>query len=166
MRIDPALQLAVERVIHLDALHLDERRFGDWLDLYTEDAEFWVPAWASEDALTTDPETELALIHIRGKAGLDDRVFRIGTRDSYASMPLPRTCHVVGNVLILSAGQAEVEAAASWTVHQYQDLKGPRTHGGRYRYRLRLEDGIWRIAAKTVIFLNDRVDVALDIYNV
>ena len=39
-------------------------------------------------------------------------------------------------------------------------------HGGRYRYRLRREDGEWRIAAKTVIFLNDGVDVALDIYNV
>ena len=166
MKIDPELQLAVERVIHLDAWLLDERRFEEWLELFTEDVTFWVPAWTGEETLARDPETELALIYIQGKAGLDDRVFRIGTRDSYASLPLPRSGHVVGNVLILSAGDGEVEAVASWTVHQYASLKGARVHGGRYRYRLRLEDSEWRIAAKTVTFLNDGVDVALDFYNV
>ncbi len=166
MKIDPELQLAVERLLYREAWLLDERRFEDWLALFTEDARFWMPAWTGEETLASDPETELALIYIDGKTGLDDRVFRIGAGDSYASLPLPRSCHVVGNVLILSADRGEVEAVASWTVHQYATMKGARVHGGRYRYRLRFEDGAWRIAAKTVIFLNDGVDVALDIYNV
>jgi len=32
-------------VIHREALYLDERRWDDWLALYHDDAEFWVPAW-------------------------------------------------------------------------------------------------------------------------
>lgn len=160
-------QFEVERLLFREAYLLDERRFEEWLELYREDAEFLIPAWLDETTLATDPDRELFLIYFRSKAGLDDRVYRIGTRDSYASTPMPRSAHVVGNVLVLGEAAGRIEATCSWTVHQYSDRKGPRAHGGRYDYVLAREpDGGLKIARKHVTFLNDRVDIPLDVYNV
>lgn len=161
------LQYETERLIYREAYLLDMRRFDEWLALYRDDAEYTIPAWLDETTLATDPDRELFLIHFRDKTGLEDRIYRINTRDSYASTPMPRSAHVIGNVLILSATAAEIEAACSWTVHQYADRKGPRIHGGRYEYRLKREpSGELKIARKLITFLNDRVDIPLDVYNV
>lgn len=161
------LQHEVERLLYLDAYYLDMRRFEEWLTLYREDAVYSIPAWIDETTLATDPDRELFLIHFRDRAGLEDRIYRIHTRDSYASTPMPRSAHVVANVLILSHTAHAVEASASWIVNQYGDRKGPRSHGGRYDYTLcRNAAGALRIAAKRITFLNDRVDIPLDVYNV
>jgi 3-phenylpropionate/cinnamic acid dioxygenase small subunit len=125
-----------------------------------------MPAWATETELTTDPEVEMALMYMADKTGLDDRIYRIQSRDSYASTPMPRSCHVVGNVLLLDGSADAMSVAASWTVHLYHMNKGGRVHGGRYEYRLERRDGALKIAHKKIVFLNDKVDVPLDIYNV
>ncbi len=164
---DLLLAHEVERLIYREAYLLDTRRFDDWLALYREDAEFLIPAWLDETTLATDPNRELFLIYFKDRTGLEDRVYRINTRDSYASTPMPRSAHVVGNVLVLSATADRIEATCSWTVHQYADRKGPRSHGGRYDYVLARElDGDLKIARKHITFLNDRVDIPLDVYNV
>jgi len=164
---DHRLTFEVERLIYREAYLLDERRFEDWLGLYRDDAEFLMPAWLDETTLATDPNRELFLIYFPDKTGLDDRVYRINTRDSYASTPMPRSVHIVGNVLVLSEAAGRIEATCAWTVHQYADRKGPRSHGGRYDYVLAREpDGALKIARKHITFLNDRVDIPLDIYNV
>ena len=160
------LRHEVEELLYREAYYLDLRRWDDWLGLFSEDAEYWMPAWISEDELASNPRSQLSLIYSRGRGGLDDRAFRIAGRKSRASTPLPRSCHVLGNILVLEANEETVEVSASWTVHQYTAQKGARVHGGRYEYRLRRQDGRLRIAAKKIIFLNDRIDVPLDIYNV
>ncbi len=161
-----ALQYEVEQLLYREVYCLDLRKWAEWLALFTEDVEYWMPAWVSEEELAHDPATQLSMIHIRNRDELDDRVFRINTRDSYASTPLPRYCHVLGNVLIIDADAPMIAASASWTVHQYAEAKGARVHGGRYEYGLRREDGDLKIARKKIIFLNDRVDVPIDIYNI
>ena len=164
---DLCLQHEVEQLIYKEAYLLDMRRFDDWLELYREDAEFLIPAWINETTLATDPSKELFLIYFHNKTGLDDRVYRINTRDSYASTPMPRSTHVVGNVLVIAASEANIEASCSWTVHQYGDRKGARIHGGRYDYTFsRHENGDLKIVRKHITFLNDRVDIPIDVYNV
>ena len=164
---DLCLQHEVEQLIYKEAYLLDMRRFDDWLELYREDAEFLIPAWINETTLATDPSKELFLIYFHNKTGLDDRVYRINTRDSYASTPMPRSTHVVGNVLLIATSETNIEASCSWTVHQYGDRKGARIHGGRYNYTFsRQENGDLKIARKHITFLNDRVDIPIDVYNV
>ena len=161
------LRFGAERVTYWLYGHSAGGQFVHRLALYRDDAEFLIPAWVNETTLATDPNAELFLIYFRDKSGLDDRVYRINTRDSYASTPMPRICHVIGNVLVLAETDGRIEATCSWTVHQYADRKGPRSHGGRYDYTLAREpDGGLKIARKHITFLNDRVDIPLDIYNV
>ena len=104
------LQQEVTNLIYLESTLLDRRKWDDWIDLYTEDAVYWVPSWANEEETTEDPELQLNLIYLRNRGGLEDRVFRIESRDSYASVPLDRTVPVVGNVLVGEEKNDEVDA--------------------------------------------------------
>jgi 3-phenylpropionate/cinnamic acid dioxygenase small subunit len=56
---------------------LDERRWQDWLALFTEDCQYWVPAWVSEQRQTEDPDREVSLIYYDLRSRLADRVWRV-----------------------------------------------------------------------------------------
>lgn len=161
---DADLQREVTDLIYREAMLLDRRRWDDWLELYTEDAVYWVPAWASEEETTTDPEVQLNLMYLRNRGGLEDRVFRIESRDSYASVPLDRTVHIVSNILIEKDAGDEVEASANCLVHTY-GKKGSMTRGSMYDFVFRRADGGLRIARKKIIFIDDRLEGPVDIYH-
>lgn len=160
----PDLHREVTDLIYREAMLLDRRRWDDWLALYTEDAVYWVPAWASEEETTTDPELQLNLIYVRNRGGLEDRIFRIESRDSYASVPLDRTVHVVSNILVEKTAGDEVEATANCLVHTY-GKKGSMTRGGLYDFTFRRVDGDLRIARKKIVFVDDRLEGPVDVYH-
>ena len=152
-------------LVHTEAMLLDEKRWNEWLALYTEDAVFWMPCWKNEYQTTNDPEYELNLIYVKRRAGLEDRVFRIDSGDSFASVPLDRTTHIVGNVLVTGSAASELQVAASWIVHTY-GVRGSFTRSGRYDYVLRRTDGGLRIARKKITMIDDRLEGAVDVYHV
>ena len=158
------LQTEVANLIYREATLLDRREWYDWIDLYTEDAVYWVPSWASEEETTDDPELQLNLIYLRNRGGLEDRVFRIESRDSYASVPLDRTVHLVGNVLVGDSSADAVEATANCLVHSY-GKKGGLTRGSLYDYTLRRVNGELRISRKKITFIDDRLEGPIDIYH-
>jgi benzoate/toluate 1,2-dioxygenase beta subunit len=153
-----------EDLLYREALLIDSSRFAEWLELFTPDAEFWMPAWRDETTPTEDPERELSLIYYKGRRNLEDRVMRLTSGLSTASSPPPRTVHQVTNVLVTSASGDEGEVSAAFTCHRF-DVRMDRTHCffGRYEYRLLREDGPWRIARKKILLLNDTVPTVLDI---
>jgi benzoate/toluate 1,2-dioxygenase subunit beta len=159
-----ALRAEVTDLVYREAMLLDRRRWEDWLALYTEDAVYWVPSWASEEETTNDPNTQLNLIYLRNRGGLEDRVFRIESRDSYASVPLDRTVHVVGNVLVERVDGSEIEATANCLVHTY-GKRGAQTRGGMYDFKLRRMNGDLKIAQKKITFIDDRLEGPIDVYH-
>jgi 3-phenylpropionate/cinnamic acid dioxygenase small subunit len=162
---DRELHFEVSELIAREATLLDRRRWDEWINLYTEDAVYWVPSWASEEETTTDPELHLNLIYLRNRGGLEDRVFRIESRDSYASMPLDRTVHVIGNVLVENANGEEIEAVANCLVHTY-GKKGGMTRASLYDFLLRRIDGKLKIARKKITFIDDRLVGPVDVYHI
>jgi len=154
----------VSRLLAQEACYLDEQQWKAWLALYTEDAQFFVPAWVSEHTLTSDPLTELSLIHIDSRLGLEERVFRIESRDSFASLPLDRTSHHTSNILITETRERECDVTAAWLVH----CVGSRirtTRAGRYYYTLRDEAGELKIAAKKVVLIDEEIEGTVDFYH-
>jgi 3-phenylpropionate/cinnamic acid dioxygenase small subunit len=160
-----ALQQAAADLLFLEAKLIDRKLWSDWLALYTEDAVFWAPAWASEEAMTGDPELELNLFYIKGRGGLEDRVFRIESRDSYASLPLPRTAHLVSNVRVEAVREDELDVSATWLTFIFDHRRGKQTHGGWYDYLLRRTSAGLRIARKKIVFLEDQIEGPIDIYH-
>lgn len=156
-----------EALLFREALALDRRDWDAWLALYAEDAVFWMPAWRDETEPTADPERELSLIWYRGRRNLEERVWRIRSGTSVASTPLPRSVHLVGNVLVERADEEQAAVAASFVVHLH-DLRAERTHAffGRYEHLLRREGDAWLIARKKILLLNDTVPTVVDVFTV
>ncbi len=158
------LRQEVTDLIYNEATLLDRREWDAWIALYTEDAVYWVPSWVNEEETTEDPELQLNLIYLRNRGGLEDRVFRIESRDSYASVPLDRTVHVIGNVLVRKEGPEEVEATANCIIHTY-GKKGGLTRASLYDFILRRANGSLKIARKKITFIDDRLEGPIDVYH-
>jgi 3-phenylpropionate/cinnamic acid dioxygenase small subunit len=153
--------------LYHEAACLDERRWSEWLSLFTDDAEFWLPAWTTDGQSTNDPAAQLSLIYYNNRSGLEDRVWRIESGVSPASSPLVRTCHLITNVRASGSVGAEVRVASNWQVHIFRpERQDTLTYFGFYQHRLRSVEGAWKIAGKKIILLNDLIDGVLDVYHV
>ena len=155
-------------LLYLEAACLDQRRWRDWLALFTEDTVYWIPAWDGEHELTTDPDSEMSLIYYDGRAGLEDRVYRLESGLSGAAKPLPRTCHLVTNVRVEAIEPERVRVASSWLTQIYvQRKKRVDSFSGFYEHLLRREpDGRLRIERKKIVVINDLIPSVLDFWSV
>jgi 3-phenylpropionate/cinnamic acid dioxygenase small subunit len=154
-------------LLYQEAAYLDERRWPEWLALYTEDAEFWVPAWDEDGTVTADHESQLSLIYYSDRAGLEDRVWRIQSGLSPATSPLARSCHLITNVRLTTVSESHAYVSSHWQTHVYLPEKQHAfTYFGFYEHALRVEKETLRIAKKKIILLNDVVESVLDIYHV
>jgi 3-phenylpropionate/cinnamic acid dioxygenase small subunit len=161
---DPRAQ-SVADFISLEAALIDDQRWDEWLALFAEDAEYWVPAWESETEHTQDPNSELSLIYYAGRFGLEDRVYRIRSGLSAASTPPARTCHLVTNIVPKFQVDGSCEARASWQTNVYQ-FRTTTTFYGSYRYLLTPNGDSWLVRKKKILVLNDTIPTVLDIYSV
>ena len=153
-------------VLVREAAYLDERRWDDWLALFAEDCEYWVPTWRTEEVLTENPQAELSHIYYASRAGLEDRVVRIRSGRSPASVPLRRTTHMLGNVLVTATeGDALMRLRSSWTSHVFDPRhKKTEVFFGHAHYELRRSGKAWLIAKKKTVLQNDYLPSMVDIY--
>ncbi len=163
---DAQLHAEVADFLYREARLLDQQKWSQWLDLYTEDAVFWVPAPLMSGGYTSDPELELNYVYIVGRAGLEARIVRIETNSSMASTPAPRTCHLIAGVTIEEATATGIRAAASWQVVSFSEQRGQQLRSGSYEYRLRRAGGSFLIARKKIVLLEYVVDGYFDVYSV
>ena len=156
---------AVETLLYDEARYLDEGRWDEWLDLYVEDAVFWIPAWKSETEVTSDPSRELSLVYYQGRKNLEDRVWRARSGLSVASAPLLRVVHQVTNISLSAEDTDEAQVASNFSVHLY-DKRSSRTHlfFGRYNHTLLRQADRIKIVQKKIILLNDTIPTVLDFY--
>nr|ART37694.1 E54 [uncultured bacterium] len=162
---DFATWQALTDVVFDEAACLDEQRWDDWLDHYTEDAVLWAPAWDAEHRLTDDPHNAVSLFYIEGRQALSDRAWRWSRGDSPASQPLPRTSHLIGSLRVLACDDTTAEVGSRWHTQVYR-ARRTWSYAGSYRHALRLDAGRWRVAGKTIVVTNDLLDTTLDLYHV
>jgi 3-phenylpropionate/cinnamic acid dioxygenase small subunit len=161
-----ALLAVGQNVLAREAVFLDERRWDEWLALFTPDCEYWIPSWRNEDSLTDNPQAEVSHIYYASRTGLEDRVARVRSGKSPASNPLRRTTHMIGNVLLLDSRAGEsMKLRSSWTCHFY-DPHRQRTDliHGHSTYELRSETPGWLIAKRKSVLQNDTLPSMLDFY--
>lgn len=145
----PDLLARCADLLYREAAYLDERRWQEWLALYTEDAEFWVPAWDEDGHPTTDPQAQLSLIYYGSKAGLEDRVWRIQSGLSPASSPLIRTCHLITNIRLVDTVRDRLRVSSHWQVQTYRpDKQEVFCYFGFYEHVLRPQGNELHIARK------------------
>jgi 3-phenylpropionate/cinnamic acid dioxygenase small subunit len=163
---DPVSAAAVQEFLYREARLLDARKFGDWLELFCEDAVFWVPAVGMDRTYTSEPDTSLNFIYIVGRPGLEARVLRVESGGSLASNPLPHTRHLVTNVMVDTDGADEIQAFANSQVVAFCEARGRQVLNGSYEYVLRKEGSRLRIARKKILLLEYVIDGYFDFFTI
>ncbi|MBV8537461.1 MAG: aromatic-ring-hydroxylating dioxygenase subunit beta [Alphaproteobacteria bacterium] len=137
----------VEDFLYHEAALLDEWRLDEWLALLTPDARYEVP---SNDRPEADPANTLFTIadDIRR---IQARVTRLKDRNAHAEYPPSRTRRMISNVRIVEQTTAELRVEANFVVYRFRREERIREYVGRYRYRLRVADGGFKIAKREAI---------------
>ncbi|WP_404994862.1 benzoate 1,2-dioxygenase small subunit [Cupriavidus pauculus] len=148
-----------------EARYLDDRQWDEWLACYTDDVTYWMPAWDDDDKLTENPQTEISLMFYADRGGLEDRVFRIRTERSSASMPEPRTSHNVTNVEVLAQRDNEVDVRYNFNTLSHRYKVTDQFFGTVYLTLRKREDRLL-ISSKKIVLKNDYIRQVLDVYHV
>src|SRR5262245_49577354 len=133
----------VQQFLFHDARLLDERRLHDWLALYAEDAEYWVPyAWNQ-----ASPKDHVSLFYETKKL-LGMRIDRLERELSPLDSPASRVNHYLTNVLV-----EDLTARANLLFVEYR-REEQRWFAGRVTWTLRRAGDGFLIAAKRIDLLN------------
>jgi 3-phenylpropionate/cinnamic acid dioxygenase small subunit len=145
-------QAEAQAFLFREARLMDGSAYRKWLELWDEDAIYWVPCNAGGPY----PRRAISLIYA-DRAQLEDRVARLESGTAYAQEPVSITSRVVSNIELdpSDAGVDGVESVVHSTFNLTELRRGEQhTFAGRSRHVLRrVEDGI-RMTSKKVVLVN------------
>jgi 3-phenylpropionate/cinnamic acid dioxygenase small subunit len=149
---------AVEQFLYREAMLLDDKRWPEWLALYSEDCFYWVPSVVGQK----DPVDTVSLF-AEDRMRLEMRIIRIAHPHAYSQQFPTRTSHVVGNVMLdpengrgFDGGlqpQADLVVRSSVQILEFRKEE-QRLFGGTVRHWLRRAGGDFRIALKRIDLIN------------
>ncbi|HVN30079.1 MAG TPA: aromatic-ring-hydroxylating dioxygenase subunit beta [Candidatus Binataceae bacterium] len=138
-----------EDILYAEARLLDERRYPEWLAMFTADATYWVPA----NGEGVDPKREVSIIY-DDIPRLTGRIERLTSGVAHAQLPPSKTRRVVSNVQIEKSDDNDATAICTFILYELRRNK-QRIFAGRGEYRIRFEDARWKIAVKKVVLVNN-----------
>jgi 3-phenylpropionate/cinnamic acid dioxygenase small subunit len=147
--VDVDLLKDVEQFIYREARLQDELEYDAWEALWTDDAIYWVPVNADD----SDPEREMSVIY-DNRSRIGTRIKQLHTGKRHSQNPPSRLRRLVSNVELLGTDGDDVLVGANFLVYESRE-RGVTLWAGRSEYRLRLQDGDWRMARKTVYLVNN-----------
>src|SRR5215468_2445700 len=135
---------------------IDEGRFEEWPDLFTDDGHYRVTT-----AENAEQGLPLSLIHATSRAMLRDRVRALREANIYEAQ---RYRHILGPARIEAATDGSLRARTSFMVARVMH-SGETTlfATGRYHDHVVLDDGEARFAEKIVILDSRLIDTLLAI---
>jgi 3-phenylpropionate/cinnamic acid dioxygenase small subunit len=154
----------VEQFLYREARLLDERRFHEWLELFTDDVHYWMGARTnryprsskaiailSPNRYVEDDHTredELSILD-ETKETLAGRVARLDTGMAWAEDPPSRTRHVITNIEV-APGEAgsELKVYSNFIVYRSRAESEEDFYVGGRQDVLRRVDGAWEIARR------------------
>lgn len=144
-----------EEFLYGEARLLDERRFDEWLKLFTDDGLYWVPI--NENS---DPNKEPSILYDDALTR-EQRVHQLLHEPHYSQLPPSRTVRLISNVEVHpDNGSDSCVIYCNVAIFELRPgdfrqsgLGQQRSIVGRCEYRLRHE-GSWRISLKKVVLID------------
>ncbi|AIO32688.1 biphenyl dioxygenase subunit beta [Burkholderia cenocepacia] len=161
------LQFRVEQFYFAEAATLDEWRYDDWVELFTDDTRYWMPVRRTR----TTSEMSQEFSELGSVAYFDDtreillaRVRKLRTGLAWAEDPPSRTRRFIANVLILDDDGSELTVTSNFQVYRTRlDSEEDSWIGRREDVLRRTGDG-FRIASRK-IYLEQTVLLARNLSN-
>ena len=145
----------VEEFLYHEAELLDERRYKEWLDLLTDDVQYFMPLRRNVPHDETERELTRAGADVswfdEGKDTLSRRVQQILTGIHWAEEPPSRISHLISNVQIVKANPAEIEVKSRFLIYRNRVETETDILVGKREDVLRRVDGRLKIARRKIV---------------
>ena len=141
----------IEDFLKYEVELLDDRRFEEWMELFTEDGFYWAPTQPDQE----NPEATVSLFY-DDRTAMKVRFARLRHPRIHVQTPPSRTCHFVTNVRLAEPGPAagELVVNSKLLMLEYRPGYEQRAFGGKVQHRLRRENGALKIKMKRVSLIN------------
>ena len=159
------LQHRVEQFLYREVRLLSERRYEEWLDLFTDDARYWMPARETIDGQPDAlwDEGEMAYFD-DDKEFLAARIERLRSSLAHADQPPSRLRYFVTNVEIDALEGGDIDVRCNLLVYQSRLERTEVSYVGRREDRPRQAGSSWRIASRKIILDQTLVPRTLSIF--
>ena len=145
----PTDQELIDFVVR-EARLIDQQRFDEWLDLYADDAYYWMPLEWNQ----TDPRLTCSLMY-EDKLLLSIRVERLKGARTFSQKPKSR-CHHVLQVPQVDERDDQERRYVTWTAMHYVESRGDEQtlYAAWATHHLTMIDGALKIRLKRVDLVN------------
>jgi p-cumate 2,3-dioxygenase beta subunit len=143
----------VEDFLFHEAALIDQWRLEEWIELFTLDCTYEVPATDAPDA---DPGLTWSLIHDR-RTMLEQRIIRLKKPEAHAEFPHSQTSRIIGNVRITDRLEGSLLVQANFIVSRMKAGKFDQYVGTHHYELVPAVDG-FRIRRKKSVLAHDRLD--------
>jgi 3-phenylpropionate/cinnamic acid dioxygenase small subunit len=145
----PTDQELIDFVVR-EARLIDQQRFDEWLDMYADDAFYWMPLEWNQ----TDPRLTCSLMY-EDKLLLSIRVERLKGARTFSQKPKSR-CHHVLQTPQVDSRDAAANSYVTWTAMHYVEtrLEEQTLYAAWATHHLSVENGKLRIKLKRVDLIN------------
>jgi 3-phenylpropionate/cinnamic acid dioxygenase small subunit len=136
----PTDQELIDFVVR-EARLIDQQRFDEWLDMYADDAFYWMPLEWNQ----TDPRLTCSLMY-EDKLLLSIRVERLKGARTFSQKPKSR-CHHVLQTPQVDSRDAAANSYVTWTAMHYVEtrLEEQTLYAAWATHHLSVEDGRLKI---------------------
>lgn len=140
----------IEQLLYQEASCLDRPDLDRWIELYTDDGTYWMPAIPDQ----ADPHSHISLFY-------DDRVLMEVRRRNFkhpaaASKEYTiRASHIISNIKVREMDETTGDCVVTSNFHcfvYYRDRQTP--YAGTYTHELVRENGSYKIRSKRVDIIN------------
>jgi 3-phenylpropionate/cinnamic acid dioxygenase small subunit len=149
VNIDPGLLRQVELLLTRQAVLLDARRWSDWMETFTEDGIYWMPAAPEQTDWASQPS-----IFAEDRLLMEVRANRLMHPNAWSQAAQWATHHLLGAVIV---EQVSADALSTYTPFQMMEVRRDKVRhfGGSYRHHLvKQADGQWKIRLQRVDMFN------------
>ena len=149
------LRHEVQDFLYREAELLDERRYEEWLNLFTDDARYFMPM--RRNVPHDERERELTREGLdvnwfdEGKDTLRRRVQQLLTGVHWAEEPPSRICHIVSNVQVQPTSVSELTVKSRFLIYRNRVETETDVLVGKREDVLRRDNGSFKIARRTIL---------------
>jgi len=151
MNVEQSVQ--VEQFLFYEARLLDTGQLEAWLELFTDDATYWLPLERDQK----DPFETSSIIH-DDRTLLELRVKQARHPRAHARLPLARTVHQVGNVIVTNGTDGEIKVDSTLQLIEFRNER-QRIWGALVEHCLRRAGDSFKIARKRVDLVNSEGEI-------
>ncbi len=140
----------IEELLYREASYLDKPDLDRWIELYTEDGTYWMPAIEDQ----ADPLNHISLFY-------DDRVLMEVRRRNFVH-PMAaskdykvRASHIISNIRVTELDESTGDCTVSSNFHCFMYYRNEQTpYAGTYTHQLVRDGDGYKIRQKRVDLIN------------